>query len=62
MTHKEAKELGKSLKPCKRCGGKLFVSSYISDGNPKGFEHTIIRCKKCGDWYGGLTRKIKIKG
>lgn len=61
MTHKEAKELEKTLAPCSKCGGELFVSGYSGDGHPQSFEHVTIRCKKCGDWYGGVTHKNKLK-
>lgn len=61
MTPKEAKEKEKTLPPCRKCGGKLFLSGYTRDSHPKGLVHLIIRCKKCGDWYGGFTRKNKTK-
>lgn len=61
MTPKEAKKREKELRPCAKCGGKLFLSGYSGDGHPKGFEHVVIRCKKCGDWYGGFTTKTKTK-
>lgn len=59
MTPKEAKEMEKKLEPCRKCGGKLFLSGYSGDGHPKGLQHVVIRCKKCGDWYGGFTSKGK---
>lgn len=56
MTHKEAREMEKKLGPCRKCGGKLFLSGYTLEASD-GLEHIIIRCKKCGDWYGGMTSK-----
>ena len=62
MTTKEAKAIEKKLGPCRKCGGKLFLSGYtVANSYPKGLQHTLIRCKKCGDWYGGLTHKNKTK-
>ena len=58
MTPKEAKKMEKKLGRCRKCGGKLFVSGYTRYSS-SGLEHTVIRCKKCGDWYGGLTSKRK---
>jgi len=56
MTPKEKKALEKKLEPCRKCGGKLFVSGYTRYSSG-GLEHIIIRCKKCGDWRGGFTNK-----
>ena len=60
MTSKELKKIEKELKPCQKCGGKLVLSSRSSGGHKKGIEHTVIRCKQCGEWYGGFTKKKKI--
>ena len=63
MTHKEAKALEKKLKPCIKCGGRLFVSGYSGESSSKRLQHVVIRCKDCGDWHGGFTHKnIKVKG
>lgn len=59
MTPKEAKRMEKKLEPCRVCGGKRFLSGYTRDSHPAGLEHVIIRCKKCGDWSGGFTKKKK---
>lgn len=59
MTPKEAKAREKRLGPCRKCGGKLRISGYSGDGHPKGLLHIIIRCNKCGDWYGGTTSKAE---
>jgi uncharacterized protein with PIN domain len=60
VTPKEARELEEKLEPCRKCGGKLFLSGYTIEASD-GLEHIIIRCKKCGYWYGGITRKKKTR-
>ena len=52
----------KPLKPIKTCpcGGKICVGERKSAG--KELTHQLIRCRKCGAWYGGITRKNPPKG
>ena len=44
----------KQLKPCP-CGGQL-VLRYRPHGH---LVHLVIKCEKCGAWYGGFTYKSK---
>lgn len=59
MTVRELREMENHLEPCHKCGGKLVVNRTSGYGNKKPFEHYAIRCKQCGEWCGGLTRKWK---
>ena len=42
------------------CGGQLCVGGTGS--KIKKFTHLSIKCRNCGAWYGGITRKTRKKG
>ena len=52
----------KPLKPPKTCacGGRVCIGARKSAG--KDLTHQVIKCRKCGAWYGGITRRTPPKG
>lgn len=46
------------LEPCP-CGGRLVLIGTPNKDTQQ--MHLVIKCKKCGAWYGGFTYKYKDK-
>ena len=43
-----------------QCGGQLCIGTTGHKLNKK-FTHIVIKCRNCGAWHGGVTRKIRKK-
>ena len=44
---------------CPNCGGKTLISEYNPKPKRSRFAHVPIKCRDCGAWCGGVTKRIK---